>query len=76
MVRAGTAEKFLMGVPSTNCAGVSLLDTRVPSSARERSITGSSACRSFACVYVRLAVHRGAVVLQSCPVVPVPGRLR
>ena len=72
VVRAGTAEKVSYGCTKYELRGVSLLDTRVPSSARERSITGSSACRSFACVHVRLAVHRGVVVLQSCPVVPVP----
>ena len=61
-------EKFLVGVPSTKAP----FGYRSSTSVRERSMTGSSACRSFACVYVRLAVQRGAVVLQSCPVVPVP----
>ena len=64
------AEKVSYGCTKYELRGVSLLDTRVL--LVNRSITGSSACRSFACVHVRLAVHRGAVVLQSCPVVPVP----
>ena len=63
-------KKFLMGVPSTNCAAFRCWIQEF--FLVNRSITGSSACRSFACVHVQLAVHRGAVVLQSCPVVPVP----
>ena len=58
------AEKVSYGCTKYELRGVSLLDTRVL--LVNRSITGSSACRSFACVHVQLAVHRGAVVLQSC----------
>mgnify|MGYP001440624881 CR=1 FL=1 len=68
VVRAGTAEKVSYGCTKYEAP----FGYRSSTSVRERSMTGSSACRSFACVYVRLAVHRGAVVLQSCPVVPVP----